>query len=535
MRLPDWLAHRAATAGERLAIIAGDVRWTFQELDRRAASLARRMVGLGVRPGDRVALLLPNGPEFVELAHGVGRAGGILVPLNTRLAPPELAWQLGHAAPRAFVYAPQTEPAARAALARWAQEGQTGGEAASSEVAVLSTEELASAPEAADASLRPFVELEAVHSILYTSGTTGRPKGALLTYGNYWWSAVGSALNLGLCAGDRWLANLPLFHVGGLSILVRGVIYGMTAVVHPRFDPQAANRAIDEEGVTLLSVVATTLARMLDARGERPYPPSLRAVLVGGGPVPVALLERAARLGMPVVQTYGLTEAASQVTTLPPGQALRKLGSAGRPLLPTEVRIERDGRPAGPGEVGEILVRGPTVSPGYFREAPVAAAGRDGAGQDAASLSARRDGGWLRTGDLGYLDEEGYLYVVDRRDDLIVSGGENVYPAEVEAALLAHPAIQEAGVVGIPHPEWGQVPVAAVRLRAGWGLTAEELLAHCAGRLARYKVPKEVRIVQAPLPRNAAGKLLRSRLREQWLEAGAGGGGRGQEVSPGEP
>ncbi|HEY8414685.1 MAG TPA: o-succinylbenzoate--CoA ligase [Thermaerobacter sp.] len=494
VRLPDWLARRAASDGQRLAVVAGDLRWSFAELDRRASAVARRLVALGVRPGDRVALLLPNAPEWAELLFGVGRAGGVLVPLNVRLAPAELAWQIGQVAPRLVIHAPATEGLARSALEAAPGAGTFG----------CSVEELAAVPEVPGAGGPRPVDLDEPHTILFTSGTTGRPKAVVLTYGNLWWSAVGSALNLGIHQGDRWLANLPLFHVGGLSILVRSVIYGTTAVVHERFDPEAANRAVDEERVTLLSLVATTLARMLEARGARRFPPSLRAALVGGGPTPPALLERALRLGLPVAPTYGLTEAASQVTTLPPWEAARKVGSSGRALLPTEVRIDRDGQPAAPGEVGEILVRGPTVSPGWL------------AGPEGPLVSLVDEDGWLRTGDLGHLDEEGHLYVVDRRDDLIVSGGENVYPAEVEAALMSHPAVEEAAVVGVPDPVWGQVAVAVVRLKPGQAVSPEALVAHCEARLARYKRPRAVRIVEEPLPRNAAGKLQRHRLRERW-------------------
>ncbi|MFN8539025.1 MAG: o-succinylbenzoate--CoA ligase [Thermomicrobiales bacterium] len=343
---------------------------------------------------------------------------------------------------------------------------------------------------------RERLDLTAVQSIVYTSGTTGRPKGALLTWGNHWWSAIGSSLQLGLDANDRWLAPLPLFHVGGLAILMRSVIYGIPAIIHDHFDPALANRAIDEQGATIVSVVATMLTRMLELRGDRPYPATFRCALLGGGPAPRPLLEACARLGVPVSQTYGLTEASSQVATLPPQDALRKLGSAGKPLLPNELRIELDGSPAPPGEVGEIVVRGPSLTPGYLDR------------PDATAHAWR--GGWFHTGDLGRLDDEGYLYVLDRRDDLIVSGGENIYPAEVEATLLAHPAVADAGVVGLPHETWGQVPVAIVQLRPG---TTADLIAHCSARLASYKVPKAIHY-RDTLPRNAAGKLLRRVLRE---------------------
>jgi O-succinylbenzoic acid--CoA ligase len=342
--------------------------------------------------------------------------------------------------------------------------------------------------------LRDTIDLSDVYTVIYTSGTTGRPKGALLTYGNYWWSAVGSALNLGSHTGDRWLVVLPLFHVGGLSILVRAAIYGIPAVVHSSFDPVAVNRAIDEDGVTIVSVVSTKLQRMLDQRGNRPYPAALRCVLLGGGPAPQPLLEACAARGVPVVQTYGLTETASQVATLAPADALRKLGSAGQPLLPTELRIAS----AGAMDVGEILVRGPTVMRGYInRPEETALALRDG---------------WLHTGDLGYLDGEGYLYVVSRRHDLIISGGENIYPAEVESVLLVHPAVEEAAVFGLPDARWGHVPAAAVKLRGGMAASEAELIDFCRERLAGYKVPKLVRFTAA-LPRNAAGKLLREEIK----------------------
>ncbi|MFP5371133.1 MAG: AMP-binding protein, partial [Actinomycetes bacterium] len=285
---------------------------------------------------------------------------------------------------------------------------------------------------------------------------------------------------------------------GGLAILFRSVIAGVSVVLHEVFDPARVNRAIEEDRVTLVSVVANLLGRMLETRGDRAYPPTLRCVLLGGGPAPRPLLADCLRRGVPVAPTYGLTEAASQVTTLLPEDLPRHLGSAGKPLPPTEVRIERDGRPVPPGEVGEIAVRGPTVTPGYV-------------GAEAEGDEIRPDGR-LRTGDLGRLDGEGYLYVLDRRDDLIVSGGENVSPAEVEAVLLAHPAVEEAAVVGVPDERWGAVPVAFVRRRAGWVTTEHELLAFCAARLAAFKRPRRIEWVDA-VPRNAAGKLLRRELR----------------------
>ncbi len=495
--MPDWLRYRAFTSPDRPAIVAGVERWTFAELDQRVSRTARRLAGLGVRPGDRVATLLRNSHQAVEVIHAVGRIGAVLIPLNVRLTAGEIAWQLADVNARLLVSDAYTASLAGEAahslpkLARAAISGESPDAIP-----------LYDAPEL-DVPLRERIALDDPHSIIYTSGTTGQPKGVLLSYGNHWWSAIGSALNLGTHQDDCWLACLPLFHVGGLAILTRSLIYGIPAVIHESFDPVAVNRSIDEDGVTIISVVSTMLRRMLTARGKRPYPPALRCVLLGGGPAPRDLLDTCARRAIPVVQTYGLTETASQVATLAPGDALRKLGSAGKPLFPNEVRIDRDGSALPPGEPGEILVRGPVVTRGY-------------AGRLDATARALRDG-WLHTGDLGYLDADGYLYVLDRRDDLIITGGENVYPAEVEAALLAQDGIEDAGVIGVPDPEWSQAVVAAVRLANGITLKEEQIRAACRARLAGYKVPVQIRFIDT-LPRNAGGKLSRRALRSWWLE-----------------
>ncbi len=282
---------------------------------------------------------------------------------------------------------------------------------------------------------------------------------------------------------------------------MKSVIYGISVIALEKFTPTSVNRAIRESGVTIISVVAVMLQRMLDAldqeRGEVRYPPTLRCVLLGGGPAPRPLLEDCARRGVPVAQTYGLTEACSQAVTLAPADALRKIGSAGRPLMPVQLRIMGEDGPAAQGEPGVILLKGPSITPGY-------------ADRPAQSCQVLHDG-WLTTGDIGYLDEEGYLYVLDRRSDMIISGGENVYPAEIEAVLLSHPAVTEAGVCGQADEQWGQVPLAFVHLREGHAVNPDELLAYAAERLAHYKLPRAIYVVGA-LPRNSSGKLLRREL-----------------------
>lgn len=473
----DWLAHRAGVMPGVVALVDDQGEHTYAELDRRVDRVASALWDAGVRPGNRVAMLAWNAPEVVELVHAVARLGAILVPLNARLGVDELAFQLRDAEVALLV--------CDASLAETAT-------AAAREAGVPSPRVL---PLDSDGHTFPRVEAHAGDDplcIMYTSGTTGLPKGVVLTYGNMFASAAGSAFNLGVLPADRWLAVLPLFHVGGLSIVIRSVLYGTGMVLHRQFDEHALSASLRRDGVTHVSVVATMLQRLLDVDTER-CAPQVRVVLVGGGPVPASLLERAAALGYPVVQTYGLTETASQVATLASADAIARLGSAGKALVTTRLRVD-----APAGEPGEILVSGPVVTPGYFRR------------PEATEAGIRN--GWLHTGDIGRLDEDGYLYVLDRRDDLIVSGGENVYPAEVEALLLRHPDVREAAVVGLPDPAWGQVVVAAIV--ADDGAAPEEIRGWMRERLAGFKVPSRIVKVDA-LPLTASGKVQRRVVRER--------------------
>jgi O-succinylbenzoic acid--CoA ligase len=499
--LPNWLARCAANTPDRLAVKQGAVQWSFAELHRQAERLARQLASLGIQQGVRVAVLAANSAATVACIHALPLLGAVLVPLNTRLTIEELCWQVSDVHADLLVSDERfAETAARVAEAIPRLRCATLTLDQERQVASLSGLSETEVP------LHETIRLSATQAIMYTSGTTGQPKGAIITYGMQWWNAIGSALNLGHAPQDCWLACLPLFHIGGLSILMRSVIYGISVILHEKFDPLAVNQAIVEDQVTIISVVAVMLQRMLNAldtgkpvtEGQATrYPAQLRCVLLGGGPAPRPLLEECAHREIPVVQTYGLTESCSQAVTLSPADALRKPGSAGRPLLPVQLRIVRNGQPTPAGEPGEIQLRGPTITPGYIARPDVTARSF----QD----------GWFATGDLGLLDAEGYLYVLDRRDDLIVSGGENVYPAEIEGVLQAHPAVAEAGVCGQSDPQWGQMPIAFVCLREGSTVSAEELLAFAAQRLARYKLPESLHLT-GPLPRNASGKLLRRKL-----------------------
>ena len=490
--MPDWLRYRATASPGRDALIAGGRTWSFSDLDADVCRTAHWLARLGTGQGDRVATLLHNGPAAVMLAHSLVRLGATLVPLNYRLSDSELAWQLHDCGAPLLIVEERTSELARRAC---------GDQPEVSIVAVDTAEQTDESP----VPLRFAHDPDFVTAIIYTSGTTGRPKGAMLTFGNFWWSAIGSALNIGTRDDDRWLACLPLFHIGGLSIIFRAAICGFAVVIHDGFDADAVNRAIDDERITIVSVVAMMLAQMLDARIDRALPSSLRCVLLGGGSAPRTLLAKCASAGIPVVQTYGMTETTSQIATLAPEDALPRPGAAGRPLYPNEIRIVRDdGSEASVNEAGEILARGPVVMAGY-------------AGQPEATALAIVDG-WLRTGDIARIDADGYLYVLDRRDDLIITGGENVYPAEVEAVLLAQPLVTEAAVIGEPDEKWGQRVVAIVRIDETAGIPVgdaiELLRAHCSSHLARYKLPGEFRVVAEPLPRTASGKLRRAALRE---------------------
>jgi O-succinylbenzoic acid--CoA ligase len=498
--LPDWLTRRVALAARRVALISPAQRWTWAELDGAAQQLADDLAQQGIHAGDRVATLLSNGAPYVILIHALIKLRAILVPLNTRLTVAELEWQTRTIRARALIGDPQHAD-------QLAQIGAQLPTLLALEVQFLASQklvvvrystsvELLSAPPVFPIDL---LDLNTVQCIMHTSGTTGKPKGVQLTYGNHWWSTLGSTLNLGHQSSDCWLLVLPLFHIGGLAIVFRSVITGAPLVIHERFDPVLVSQTLDTEAVTLVSLVAVMLERLLEARAERRFPPILRTVLLGGGPAPRPLLERCAVQGIPVVQTYGMTETASQAVTLDPREALLRLGSAGKPLLPVELRITEQGAVLPPGAIGEIELRGPIVTPGY-------------ADLPEATATSQRDG-WWATGDLGYCDAEGYLFVVDRRTDLIISGGENIYPAEVEAVLREHPAVADVAVIGEPDAQWGQQVVAYIVLTLGVEIEASELLAFCAARLARYKLPRQI-VFRGELPRTVSGKLQRHALRK---------------------
>ena len=429
-----WLRAAAARRPGHVALEADGQALTYAQLDQRAARGARRLAARGVRPGDRVGLALPPGVAFVEAFHACLRLGAVAVPIDLRLGARERATQ-------------------------------TSGTA-------LVVAEPLDGPQA-EVGIVPGQSPRAVAAVVHTSGTTGTARPVELTYGNWEASARGSAARLGLRSAQRWLCALPLSHVGGLSIVVRSAIYATTAIVHERFEAEAVAAALATQRVTLVSLVPTMLARLLGV-GARPAP-ALRCALLGGAPLSVQLAHAAMQAGFPLAQTYGLTEACSQVTTSEIGEP----STTGRPLDGTVVEIAPD---------GEILVAGPSVAPG-----------------------AVASDGFLHTGDLGRLDARGRLIVTGRKAELVISGGENVAPAEVEAVLESHPDVAEAAVHGRPDPEWGEAVVATVVPVQGRRVCAEQLRAHCRDRLAGFKVPRAIELAPS-LPRTASGKLRRDLL-----------------------
>jgi len=490
----DFLSPRAHATPHRAALIWGKRALTYRQLDAWVAALAQRLTREGVTAGTRVAALLPKEPAAVAAIHAVARLGAVLVPLNLRLTTDEMSAQIAHSQATHIL---TTQTAAKQARA-------VAGERAVIEIAneeAIALEGNTGKETNAAIPHSQFAIPHAPFAILFTSGTTGHAKAAVLTTANFYWSAVASAFRLGVLPDDRWLLTLPLYHVGGLSILLRSALYG-TAVVLPEsntpLDSKWLYEVLIRQRVTLVSLVPTQLHRLLHAV-KTPPPRHLRTVLLGGAAAPADLLHEALARGYPVALTYGLTEAASQVATAAPADVRRNPGSAGRPLLYTRVRVvDEAGQDFPPHAIGEIIVSGPTVFAGYDRDT-------------AATRAALRDG-WLHTHDMGYLDDEGNLWVVNRRDDLIVTGGENVYPAEVEAVLRQHPAVANACVVGLDDAEWGQRVAAAVVLRSNAHTTPAALEAFCRQHLAGYKVPRLIRLMP-DFPRTASGKVQRARVK----------------------
>ncbi len=490
-RIPDWLwllRHE-----EKTALIDEHGAYSYAQLATMTSHLAAYLQEIGLGRSSKIALLARDPLIFAAMTHAVRFIEGIFIPINTRLLDGEIAWQCQDVGIDAFFVDEGHALRLQKVREVCAIKIGTYGVIERAKLNALTLSQSVGALVAPEG-----IALKAIATIIYTSGTTGKPKGAMISYEHHLYAAMMSAFRLGLDEHEVWLTAMPLFHVGGQGVLMRSVIYGTTAYIMERFDEQIFNCLLTQGQVTLVSVVPAMLSRMLQGR-EQGYHERLRCVLLGGGPVSMPLLMRAKELGVPVSQTYGMTETNAQFSTLAPRESLRKFGSAGKPLVQNELCIlDENGQSLPPNTPGEIVVRGPTVIDGYYH-------------QEEATRKAFSDG-WFHTGDLGYVDEQGYLFVLDRKHDLIVSGGENVYPAEVESVLMTYDGVKEVGVVGKADARYDQVPIAFVVLEEYVGTITQEALIHfCEQHVAHYKVPKEIRFVEA-LPRNASAKLLRREL-----------------------
>lgn len=497
---PEWFESRVGLSRDKVALIFPDTRErvTYGELAERSASVAAGLASLGVGTGDRVAAIALNGPRMVELLFACRFLGAIFVPMNYRLTESELSWIASSAEPSILCFENEfSRTAARiAALTGTQLVSMDGEDSAGIPYSQLSSV-LASLPRA--------LPLPTTHPwiILYTGGTTGRPKGAVLTYESVLANAINTDLSWALREDDVAHVFTPMFHTGGLNVFtIPLLLLGGTLVVPRRFDPGQALRSLVEEKATLLFLIPTMFQMLADVPGfEDADLSSIRWAISGGAPCPERLYDVYRRKVPVFKQGYGLTEVGPNNFATPDEEADKKRGSIGKPTLMVRARIVAAGGNEVPrGEVGELWLSGPPVCSTYWRNP-----------EDWAKAY---DGEWFHTGDLMRVDEDGYYYVVDRKNDMIITGGENVYPKEVEEVLYGHAAVLEAAVVPVPHPLWGESVVAVLALRPGAEVSPDELSQLCRSKLAKYKVPRRFEFWES-LPKSAAGKILRSTIRKR--------------------
>jgi len=495
-----FLAKRARLEPDKIGLIFEGREMTYREWNVRANRAANAFTRLGVQPGDRVGLLLMNTPAFLECFFGLARMGAIIVPLNWRLAPPEMAYIASDASISTLVYGPEFVEAVAAIRDEIPAETfvAVGGDTAVTDHSYekMLSQQAADEPATTGAGDDPLV-------IMYTSGTTGRPKGAVLTHNHLFYDSCSVSFSLDWRMGDRVLVALPLFHIGALIYTLINIHVGATTVLMKAFDPTGFLQTIEAHRVDAFLAVPAMLNFMMQVPAYKTADLScVRVALAGAAPVPVPLIQAWGERGIAVQQVYGLTEVAGGAAILSAERALEKVGSTGLPMFHTDIRVvDVNGNDTAPGEVGEILISGPHVMGEYWHNPQ-------------ATAAAIVDG-WFHTGDAGKLDDEGYLYIVDRIKDMVISGGENIYPAEVESVLAGMAQVAEAAVIGVPDPDWGEVVCVVARLKEGASLTLDEIVAYCTGKLAKFKIPKKLIITEQPLPRTGAGKLLKRAVREQ--------------------
>ncbi len=502
MDLAEWFGRRVARDPDRPALTCEGVTWTYSELRDRVDRMSGVLAAGGIRAGDRVGHLGFDDPQFFVIMFAAARLGAILVPFNFRLSAVELAFCIEDSGTHTLIVGPEHIEAIDSVRDQLSCKRfiHRSASAPGWESAIELMD--AVGPEQVPAAVRSSADDVAL--IMYTSGTTGKPKGAMMTHGNFWTDNLNEIITFGLTADDVTLSFAPLYHVGGLlCTTLATLMLGGHLILQRAFDPGNAIRAIQESRVTVtFGVPAMLLFISQHPDFESADLSSLRVVAVGGAPLPEPLLRLYLDRGIPAVSGYGLTETAAMATAMPADRVIEKLGSSGSAPLLTEIKlIDSELRTlAVAGESGEICVRGGNVTKGYWNRPD-------------ETREAFTSDGWFRTGDIGYMDSDGFLYVQDRLKDMVITGGENVYPAEVESVLYDHPDIAEVAVIGAPDERWGERVVAVVATKAGRSITLESLRSFAEGRLARYKLPSELRLVDA-LPRNPTGKVLKQELRK---------------------
>ncbi|WP_432398388.1 acyl-CoA synthetase [Pseudarthrobacter sp. L19] len=523
----SWLQRRSPKSGTKTAVIAGERAVTYAQLAERAARLADALGRRGVAKGHRLAYLGENDPAFLETLFAAGLLGAVFVPLNTRLAPPEIQFQLQDCGAAVLVHAASLAGLAAHGAAGTGvrtrlvvDDGGTAGAGSGSE-AVPGAEKDVGVEEGAGAAVEDYEQALAAGSpdapdvsvtlddgamILYTSGTTGSPKGALLTHGNITWNCINVLVDFDFSSADVALMISPMFHVASLDMgVLPTLLKGGTVVLEARFDPRRTLELIQRHRATTLSGVPTTFQMLCEHPDwDSTELGSLNKLTCGGSAVPLRVLDAYERRGLHFSNGYGMTETAPGATTLPAARSREKAGSSGLPHFFTDVRVadplEPVPGPAAPGTVGEIQIKGPNVIREYWN-------------RPEATAESYTPDGWFKSGDMGYTDDDGFVFISDRLKDMIISGGENIYPAEVEQVIAELDAVGSVAVIGVADEKWGEVPRAVVSLRDGARLTEEELRAHLDGKLARYKIPKSVVFVDQ-MPRTASGKIRKAELRK---------------------
>jgi fatty-acyl-CoA synthase len=503
MYVRDWMARRAAAAPGKLAVIdaATGSTFTYSQLNERATRLANFLrARAGVGSGDRIAVLAMNRTEILEAFFAAAKLTAILVPLNYRLARPELQYILEDCGPKVLLYEDDFAPLAARLRSQLKIDHSIGFDSCQS--AEIDYEQALSESSADQVEVEAF-DAEMAALIIYTSGTTGRPKGAVLSHRMVTWNSINTNIAWDLVSTDRTTVHAPMFHTGGLNVLTLPLLHIGGAVVMMRcFDAAEALRAIEKYRCTVFFGVPTMFQMMIDSPGfDSADLSSIRFFVSGGAPCPVPLIEAYQRRGVSFLQGFGLTEVGPNCFRLGAEDAVRKAGSIGLPNLHTDARIVGEsGEDVARGQIGELILRGLHVCSGYW--------------QNSEATAAALSDGWFYTGDLARQDDEGYFYIAGRAKDMIISGGENIYPAEVEAVLHTHPAIASASLIGLADLKWGETPVAVVITRPSSPVTAEEIIEYCDGRLARYKIPRQVFFV-TEFPLSGSGKIAKSILKEE--------------------